>query len=915
MGSPPSRAGHHLFSGSGSERGAEYRLTGAKTAVGSSLTAATELIDPNSAARVRNASISAFGALIGREAELKSALGLLAPTGARLLTIVGPAGVGKTRFALELAKAASPRFADGAWFVDLSDLSDAARIPEVVARALGLRDAQRPASRLLEYYLAPREILLVLDNLEHLSGAAAIVVELLLSSTGLRIIATSREALRLHGEQRFPLAPLMCPAESTGVIVADLAASSAARLFLSHARRSAPDFTFSEDNAVAIAQLCARLDGLPLALELVAARADIFSPEVMLERLERGEPLASANATDGPARHRSLEAALGWSYALLDEADRALLRRLAVFEGGLSVAAAARVVDADDLGIDTFERLVALTDRSLLRPVGSQREPRFALLRTTHAFAHAALQASGELRKVAARHAQFFLELAETAEPELRGPNQAVWLEKLDSDSDNFRAALRWAEQSSDVPELGMQLSAALWRFWDARGYRTEGRRWLESQLVKCVTAKPSDTIQPTVATTRALLAAGALALSAGDLNAAAEYLESARAESRFAGDPWGDAEALSFLGTVAYVRFEREPAMRLFEEALLAKRALGDAHGTADLLVSLGMVLRDQGKLTQAQGSVEQGLRIHRAAGNLAGIASSLLRLGSVMIDRERLEEAQVLFEESLALFEELGQDQGAAAALIGAGEIAQQRGDLAAAALAWSASLERLYKIGQPYGLSWCLEALGEVALLCGEASSALQFLESSAGLCETVGIPADPGRISTREQHHAALDVLLGAAETNAARAAARQRPLGEVIREAVEFAIALSARRAAESDVTRQPTAAALKTNESRSAESGTAEAIQSELSQRESEVLALVAQGLSNKRIARALGVSDNTVKFHLTSVYNKLGCHSRAQAASIAAVRGMLPMSNPVKTQRLEPTQSLSARAEPKTPA
>jgi predicted ATPase/DNA-binding CsgD family transcriptional regulator len=808
-----------------------------------------------------NAPLSALSPIIGRDADLLSAQNLLLSDAVRLLTLVGPGGVGKTRLALELAKNAAPHFADGAWFVDLSELSDAARISEAIARALGLRDAQQPAELLLEYHLRPRRALLVLDNLEHLPGAAAIVAALLVSSPNVCIITTSREALRLHGEQRFALAPLALPDSLGELNLADLEASGAVQLFLERARRAAPDFALNGENAATVAQLCARLDGLPLALELVAARADVFSPELMLERLERGEPLVPSGAADVPERHRSLEAALGWSYALLSAEDQAFLRRLAVFEGGWSVEAAARVADTAALSSDAFARLVALTDRSLVRSVGSQREPRFAFLKTMRAFALAQLEASGELSATATRHANEMLQLVERAESELRGPDQALWLERLENEFDNVRAALSWAAVHST--ELGLRLSGALWRFWDVRGYRSEGRRWLEGFLA---TQNDSVDAAPTPARVKALLAAGALALSAADLSKASLHLERARTGAECLEDRGLIAEMLTSLATVAYMHFDRERAEALYAQALEIKSALGDRHGTADLLVSLGMVWRDQGQLERAQGSVEEGLRIHRAVGNLAGIASSLLRFGSVMIDLERLSEAAALFEESRAMFERLGQAQGAAAALIGLGEIARQRGDPRGAATPWAESLRLLYKIGQPYGLSWCLEALGELALTSEQPLVALRLFEASAALRETVGIPDDPDASAAHVQFSAQLNAVLGREALEAARQSAQNVPLGEAVREAREFAAGLNARETTKSDVTRGGL----------------------ELSGRESEVLGLVAKGLSNKRIARALGVSDHTVKFHLTSVFNKLGCRTRAQATSIAAERGLL---------------------------
>jgi predicted ATPase/DNA-binding CsgD family transcriptional regulator len=823
------------------------------------------------------ATLAVLDALIGRDAELALALNLLENPSVRLLTLVGPAGVGKTRFALELARVVQGRFPDGVWFVDLTDIRDAARIPEAVARTLGLRDAQRPAADVLEVHLGSRQALLILDNLEHLSGAATSVAALLRASPGLRVLATSREALRLHGEQRLPIPPLTCPPPNAVIdSTEELERSSAVRLFLERARAVAPDFALTPANARTVARLCASLDGLPLALELVAARADVFSPEVMLERLSRGEPLATSGAADGPARHRSLEAALDWSYALLRPDQQALLRRLAVFEGGWSVAAARWVADTSSLGLDAFEGLLALVDRNLVRAVGTQVEPRFALLETMRVFALSRLAESRELNEIAARHAAYFLWYAETAETHLRGAEQMQWFEHLERDFDNLRAALRWAQDHD--PETARRLGAALWRFWDTRGYRSEGRRWLEAM---CVDAKLQT---PTPALAKVLLACGALALSAGDLSAAEPWLERSRAAFESLQDELGAADAASLLGTAAYVRFERERADVLYVNALGVKRRLGDRHGTADLLVSLGMVLRDRGELERAEAFVEEGLSIHRTVGNLTGVASSLLRLGSVVIDREQLERAAQLFTESHALFTRLGQDQGAAAALIGLGELERLRGDLRGAATPWAHSLQLLYRIGQPFGVSWCLETLAEVAALSGHQQVAARLLGSSMALRDALGVPSDPDDAASRQQRLEQIRNALGPDVFASAFEEGRRSPLGT----AVEVALQL------ERDLHAPP---APRTASELPSSAPSSNAV--ELSGRELEVLRLVAQGMSNKRVARALGLSDNTVKFHLNSVFNKLGCRTRAEATRLAVERGWL--------------ESVTAEAEPRT--
>src|SRR5215204_5645368 len=425
--------------------------------------------------------------LIGREREVEEVCARLRSPGVRILTLTGPGGAGKTRVGLQAAAELLMEFEDGIFFVALAAIADPALVASTIARTLGLTESStQPPEQLLKGYLHDRQTLLVLDNFEQVLESAPLLDELLSAAPNLKILATSRTPLRLYGEHEFPVPPLSLPDPGSLPPVEHLTRYGAVRLFVERARAVKPDFSLTEENAPAVVEICARLDGLPLAIELAAARTKLLPPRAMLDRLGDRLKLLTGGARNLPQRQRTLRSAIEWSYELLDAGEMTLFSRLAVFSGGCTLEAMEAICDAEsELPMDILEGTSSLMDKSLLRQEeGAEGEPRFVMLETIHEYGRERLNKSGEAEEIRRLHAEYFLALAELGESKLRGPEEAKWLECLEIEHDNMRDALSRALDAEEA-ELALRLAGALWRFWWMRGYYDEGRRWLEAALAK----------------------------------------------------------------------------------------------------------------------------------------------------------------------------------------------------------------------------------------------------------------------------------------------------------------------------------------------------------------------------------------------------------------------------------------------
>jgi predicted ATPase/DNA-binding CsgD family transcriptional regulator len=630
---------------------------------------------------------------VGRGRELSEVEGLLGRT--RLLTLTGVGGSGKTRLALRVA---GRRTNEGdVWWVELASLSGEGLVPRKVASTLGVAESPgRPTGELLVDYLESRKALLILDNCEHLVEACASLADVLLRACpDVRILATSREPLGVAGEVSWPIPPLSLPDTGRGRAPDDLLLYEAVGLFVERAGAVAPGFALTRENGPAVADLCARLDGMPLAIELAASRVRMLSVGQILERLDDRFRLLRGNRTAVP-RHRTLGTTIDWSHDLLSEKEKILFRRLSVFAGGFTVEAAERVCPGEGLGEDEIlELLSRLVDKSLVVVVRGDEESRYRMLETVRQYASEKLRVSGEVGTVGRRHAGFFVALAEEARPAMVGPEQAAWMKRLEEEHDNLRAALGWLKEEGEA-EPGLRLAAALMRFWWFRGHLTEGRAWLEEMLG--LTATP------------------------------------VRDEVR--------AKALRVLGALSYIHAEHaaggwDAARSRLEESLKIYRRLGDERGVAAVLQNLGRVSAELGEWTAAFSFLEESLAIARRSENRPGIALSHFNLGSVQLLGGDLPSARAHLEESLDHYRELDDGFWINACLVHLGYIDCEEGEYAAARSRFLQMNETLPLVRFPWGTTYTLEGFARLAAAEGEAARALRLGGATTALRQTYGV----------------------------------------------------------------------------------------------------------------------------------------------------------------------------------
>jgi predicted ATPase/transcriptional regulator with XRE-family HTH domain/Tfp pilus assembly protein PilF len=693
---------------------------------------------------------------IGREREVTGVSKLLRSPQARLLTLTGPGGVGKTRLALQVGAETLTYFPDGVWFVDLSPILEAALVTSTIAQALGIKEAPgKPLIETLVASLGEKQILLVLDNFEQVEEAAGQVSRLLAGCPRLKVLVTSRVPLRLRGEKEYSVPPMEVPSTEYRVPGDSglLAANPAVRLFAERAADIKRDFQLTEDNAQAVAEICVRLDGLPLAIELAAARMRLFSPQALLGRLSESLKVLTSGTRDSADRQKTLRKAIDWSFNLLDEGEKQLFRRVAVFSGGRTAAALEAVCNSDGgLELDVLDGVESLVEKNLLRPREASHqsardaEPRFWMLETIHEYAREKLAESGEDAQLRRRHLSYFMELAEEAEPHLTGARQAEWLGLLEDDYDNIRAALRWSRENGDA-EAGLRIVAAIWRYWYILGNFSEGRELLEGALsnYELRIRVPSGryefgsgaelgergegaSIQNRGLVAKAFYGAGALAYSQGDYTAAYSTWQEALAISRQVGDKKSIADALNGLGNVAVDQADYASARSFYDESLALRRELGEKWGVALSLSNLGNIAYDQGDHPTARSLYEESLAIQRELGDKRGVALSLNGLGIVAEGEGDYAAARSLYEESMSIYRELGDKRGIAYVIGNLGTVADRQGDYTSARALYEEGLAIQRELGDKAGVAQSLDALGYLAYREGDTEQARDLYTQS-------------------------------------------------------------------------------------------------------------------------------------------------------------------------------------------
>ena len=677
---------------------------------------------------------------VGREKEVAAAKELLLRQDVRMVTVTGPGGIGKTRLAVQVASGLVERFPGGTHFVPLASLNDPGLIASVIVQTLGIREAggQSPLEilegNLQDSVCAP--MLLLLDNFEHLVEAAPTVAELLAVGSNLKILVTSRAALHVYGEHEFPVSPLALPDSRSKPSVEILSKCPAVALFVQRAGAVKPDFELNRENATTVAEICARLDGLPLAIELAAARVKVLSPSSMLTRLASRLQLLTGGARDMPRRQQTLRAAIDWSYDLLTAAEQKLFRRLSVFVGGCTLEGAEAVCNTKgDLDFDLLDGMASLVDKSLaLEFEPAKGESRFVMLETIREYALEKLEASGEEALTKRAHAAYCLVLAEEEATEQCGAEGTEWSGRFAREHDNFRAGLEWLTETGDA-EWGLRLGTALFRFWEIREYLAEGRDQLNKLLNLAGAAGP------TKARARALFAAGALAREQGDYASADKLINESQDIALQLGDKKGVAVSLNALAVFARDRSDVARAHVLFEATLGLWRELGDQKALARALSNLANVLRLQGDYERANVLHLEGLSIFQGLGDRTGVAWSLNYQGDVARDHGDTAAARTLYEQGLGIFRELGDRWGIAGTLADLGSLAREEGNYSSARSLFGESIKLFQELDHKRGVARLLECSACLAAAQLDAERSLRLAGAAAALRQNIGAPLTP------------------------------------------------------------------------------------------------------------------------------------------------------------------------------
>ena len=804
---------------------------------------------------------------VGRERETLEVKQELATT--RLLTLTGAGGSGKTRLALEVARDLVQAYPDGVWLVELAPLSEGALLPKAVAEALKVSERpQEPLADTLLEVLRDRRLLLVLDNCEHLIEATARLVDVLLDSCPrVRILATGREALGVEGEARWLVPPLSMPAPQEGTPLSEqLEAYESVRLFVERAGGHDPTFSLSQRNALAVAEICRKLEGIPLAIELAAARVGTLSLEQISERLGGSLELLTRGGRTTVPRHRTLKETLDWSHDLLSKSERIVFRRLSTFAGGWTLEAAEAVgagwyIEEGEV----LDLLSALVEKSLViaNPTAGG-EARYRLLEPIRQYAIRKLVDSGEVATVRRGHASFFLALAEKAAPELRGPQTTAWLGRVEAEHDNLRTALSWSLEGGDS-RLGLRLTAAMWMYWRTRGYLSEASRWLEEALAEGAAVDST-------ARAEALRGLGYVLKERNELRRSAASFEEALALYEQLGNKQRTADCLASLGWVAQYQGDAARATTLFERSLATARGSGNQAVVPSVLNGMAFIAREGDDFGRAQELWRQALAVARRQGDLFEAATILKNMGYTELAREKHERSTALLEEALMLGRRIGNKYVETDCLAILGTVAVLRGDARHGRALLQESLVFYVELGLKADTAENLEGLAETAGVLGEDVRAARLWGAAEGLRETFDIPWTVAERMLHEPRLAAARTRLGTTAWQAAFAEGKAM----APQETIEYALSQE-----------EPSATDALPSDTGQPSPSPAPERPGGLTSREIEVLGLVATGMTNAQVAQRLFLSTRTVETHLTSIYHKLGVTSRSAATRFALEHGL----------------------------
>ena len=720
-----------------------------------------------------------LSSFVGRAESLEAVTERLGTT--PLLTLVGPGGVGKTRLALEAAARAMDVFPDGAWVVQLGGLGDETLVPERVASTLRIKE--QPGVLImatLADHLAGRHMLLIFDDCEQvLEAAGDVVAELLRSSHGLRVLATSREALGIAGESLYPVPSLDLPQDSATLSVEQLAETEAVRLFTERARAVQPAFVLNERNAAAVAQICRRLDGIPLAIELAAARVKALPPDQIASRLDDRFRLLTGGSRMALPRHRTLKAAMDWSYDLLTNAERAVFTRLSVFAGGFGLGAIEYVCADDDvLAVEALDLLSRLIDRSLVMLEATSTEARYRLLDTVQQYAQerlVELDPGGTARN---RHRTYMVSLVDRLTASLfAGPHGSDAFEQLAAEHDNLRAALQWSDDDPAGGADELRLASGLWRYWEVGGHLVEGRGWLTRAV-----ARTHGEISELRA--NALVGLGSLSAQQGDLAAADAAHEAALETHRQLGEPRGIAYTASNVANIAVERGDFARARALQEDSIAIVRAAGDNRALAIGMMNLADIVARQGDVEEARRLYGDAVAIFRGEGDLIGLALALGQEATFHLQQGATQVARARHEEALEIFRQFGDGRGVARTEMFLGDIAAVDGDIAAADQLYRSSIAQRQQLGDRGGLATACDRLARIELIT-EPERAARLIGFADAQREAIGASLPPADASERDQVTIALAERLGDALPGL-RAEGRRNTLGALLARATDQA---------------------------------------------------------------------------------------------------------------------------------